>query len=116
MNYIYIQGGDTNAAMYPVDSIRGMKQTGDLQITIFFTPVKPNEVLKTKIVDSTQVNFVAGTGSEVKKRFQELVAFVNQPASAREDGFILLGNDETGESFTQRDKFSDIGDIVFGEG
>ena len=114
MNYIFFQTAADNSALYPVDAIRGIKQIGNLQLKLFLNPLKPNEVLTSKDVDAIIINVLDDTS--VKERFKELVAFVNQPASAREDGFLILGNDLTGESFTTTDKFNNLGSYTLAAG
>ena len=106
MNYIYFQTADDNSACYPVESIRGFKQTAANTITLFLTPIKPNEIVTTKTVDTLIINLIGG---DIKARMQELAKFINQPASARESGFLVLGNDLTGKSFTQPANFNNLG-------
>ena len=106
MNYIYFQTADDNSACYPIEAIRGFKQTNANQITLFLTPIKSNEIVTTQTVDTLIINLIGG---DIKARMQELAKLINQPASARESGFLVLGNDVSGKSFTSPTNFDNLG-------
>ena len=106
MNYIYFQTADNNSACYPVEAIRGFKQTAANTVTLFLNPIKLNEIVTTKTVDTLIINLIGGN---IKARMQELAKFINQPASARESGFLVLGNDVSGKSFTSPTNFDNLG-------
>lgn len=113
MNYIYFQTADNNSACYPVDAIRGFKQTAANTITLFLNPIKLNEIVTTKTVDTLIINLIGGN---IKARMIELAKLINQPASARESGFLVLGNDVSGETFTQSANFSNLGSYTITTG
>ena len=115
MNYIFFQTDTADdSGCYPITAIRGFKQTGEKTITIFLTPIKVTSIVKTKDTDKVAVKF--NTAATMKNRFEELAAFVNQPASAREDGFLVLGNDLTNKSFTQESEFDEMGSYTITTG
>ena len=123
MNYIFFQTADNNSALYPTTAIRGIRQTGNLQVTLFLDPLKLNEIgTGTPTVDSVVINFLNPGNTTIKGKLKAFAKFVNKPSHPTENGFLILGSDvSTGASgapgaFVPFDEFNNLGTYTLSTG
>lgn len=110
MNYIYFQTGNQDAGLYPVTAVRGVRQTGDTLIKVFFNPLKISEVDSGDAVDDVIFNVKNPGSTTTKDKFKAFAAAVNQPLTGLADGFVFLASDQSDTTkFVPEDQFNAVG-------